>query len=55
MRGFIKTLFADRLTFIIAALNIVIVFAVLRTPAAPLAGVIFPLGVFGGAVYLTKD
>jgi len=54
MQGFIKTLFGDRRTFLIAALNIIIVFAVMKTPAASFAGVILPLGVFCGAVYLAK-
>ncbi len=54
MQGFIKTLFSDRRTFLIAALNIIIVFAAMKTPAAALAGIILPLGVFCGAVYLAK-
>jgi hypothetical protein len=54
MQGFIKTLFGDRRTFLIAAINIVIVFALMKTPAASLAGIILPLGVFCGAVYLAK-
>ncbi len=54
MQGFIKTLFGDRRTFLVAAINIIVIDAVLKTPAAHFACVVLPFGVFCGAAYLAK-
>lgn len=54
MRGFIKTLFGDAGTLAVTGLSIVIAFAVLRSPAAPYAGLALPLCLLGGAAWLAK-
>lgn len=54
MQGFFKTLFGDKRTLAVAGLSILAVFAVLHSPAAPLAGLVLPLCLMAGAAYLAK-
>jgi hypothetical protein len=54
MQGFIKTLFGDKYTLIVAACSGVVAFAVLHSPAAILAGVILPICLLGGVAYLAR-
>jgi len=54
MHGFIKTLFGDRRTFIVAVSSIIIAYATLHSPATAFAGVILPLCLLAGAAYLAR-
>lgn len=54
MQGFIKTLFGDRRTFIIAAISIIAAYAILHTQFAELAGLLLPVLLLCGANYLAK-
>ena len=54
MQGFIKTLFGDARTLMVAGLCILVGFVVLHTPAAALAGLVLPLCLLGGAAYLAR-
>jgi hypothetical protein len=52
MRGFMKTLFGDLATLLVAALCPIVAIAILHTPAAILAGAVLPIGLLCGAAYL---
>ena len=54
MQGFIKTLFGDKRTLTVAAASFLIAFAVLHTPAAITAGLIFPVCLLASAAYLAR-
>jgi hypothetical protein len=54
MQKFIGTIFGDKRIFMIAAINVILAYIILRTPAAGFAGLILPLGLFSSAVYLAK-
>lgn len=54
MQGFIKTLFGDRRTFLIAAISVIAALAVLHTQFAPLAGLLLPVLLLCGANHLAK-
>jgi len=52
MQGFIKTLFGDRRTLAVAAASLLIALAILHSPAAITAGLIFPVCLLASAAYL---
>jgi hypothetical protein len=54
MQGFVKTLFGDKYTLMVAAACGLVAFAVLHSPAAILAGVILPICLLGGVAYLAR-
>ncbi|WP_298284495.1 hypothetical protein [Acidocella sp.] len=54
MNGFIKTLFGDKNTLLVAGLSILIAAGLLRTPAHELAGLALPLCLLAGAGYLAR-
>ena len=54
MQGFIKTLFGDKRTLLVAVFSILIAYAVLHSPASLYAGIILPFCLLAGAAYLAK-
>jgi hypothetical protein len=55
MQGFIKTLFGDRRTVIVAGFCIMLSIFLLHTTLHPLTGLVFPLSLLGAAAYLAKN
>ncbi len=54
MRVFMKTVFGDIPTLLVAGLCLAVAIAILHTPAAILAGAVLPLCLLGGAAYLAR-
>lgn len=54
MQGFIKTLFGDRRTFLIAAISVLAVYGLLHTQFGALAGLLLPVLLLCGANHLAK-
>jgi hypothetical protein len=54
MQGFIKTMFGDKRTVMVAVASIIIAFAALHSPATAFAGAILPLCLLAGAAYLAR-
>ncbi|WP_298161646.1 hypothetical protein [Acidocella sp.] len=54
MQGFIKTLFGDKNTLMVAGGSILLAVGLLHTPAHELAGVALPLCLLAGAGYLAR-
>ncbi len=54
MRGFVKTLFGGRRSFLTSCACILLGVVILHTPFARLAGVVLPVALLAGAGYLAK-
>ncbi len=54
MQGFIKTLFGDKRTLAVAGGSMLVALAVLHSPVAAWAGLVFPACLLAGAAYLAR-
>jgi hypothetical protein len=54
MRGFVKTLFGDRRSFLTSFACILLAVVVLQTPFERIAGVVLPVALLAGLGYLAK-
>ncbi|HQT67794.1 MAG TPA: hypothetical protein PLI12_10795 [Acetobacteraceae bacterium] len=54
MKSFIKTTIGDRHNLLAAFGAVLLALLVFETPLRPFAGLVLPLALFGGAVYLAR-